>query len=60
MGEGRIEVGSVELVPFSSIDDADVRSAGEVDRESLRRRAAHAGPIDDETLLYRIEFHVAG
>jgi hypothetical protein len=23
----------------------------------LRRRAAHAGPIDDGTLLYRVEFH---
>ena len=24
------------------------------------RRAAHAGPITDETLLYRIAFHVVG
>jgi hypothetical protein len=23
----------------------------------LRRRAAHAGPIDEDTLVYRIEFH---
>jgi hypothetical protein len=57
---GQIEVDSVELVPFSSIDDADVHRAGEVDLESLRRRAAHAGPIHDGTLLYRVEFHVAG
>jgi hypothetical protein len=57
--EGHIEVDSVELVPFSSIDSTDVRRAGEADLESLRRRAAHAGPIHDETLLYRIEFHVA-
>jgi hypothetical protein len=57
--EGHIEVDSVELVPFSSIDSTDVRRAGETDLESLRRRAAHAGPIHDETLLYRIEFHVA-
>jgi hypothetical protein len=35
-----------------------VRRAGERDLESLRRRAAHAGPIDDDTLVYRIEFHV--
>jgi hypothetical protein len=35
----------------------DVRRAGEPDRETLRRRAAHAGPIDDDTLVYRIEFH---
>jgi hypothetical protein len=26
--------------------------------ESLRQRAAHAGPITDDTLLYRIEFHL--
>ena len=57
--EGHIEVDSVELVPFSSIDSTDVRRAGEADLESLRRRAAHAGPIHDGTLLYRIEFHVA-
>jgi hypothetical protein len=58
-GVGHIEVDVVELVPFSSIDTADVRRAGETDLESLRRRAAHAGPIHDDTLLYRIEFHVA-
>ena len=60
VGGGRIEVDSVELVPFSSIDDDDLRCSGEFDLESLRRRAAHSGPIDDETLLYRIEFHVVG
>jgi hypothetical protein len=26
--------------------------------ESLRQRAAHAGPIIEDTLLYRVEFHV--
>jgi hypothetical protein len=55
---GQIEVDSVELVPFSSIDEADLRRSGEADLQSLRRRAAHAGPIRDDTLLYRIEFHV--
>jgi hypothetical protein len=55
---GQIEVDSVELVPFSSIDDADLRRSGEGDLESLRRRAAHAGPIRDDTLVYRVEFHV--
>jgi len=52
-----IEIDSMELVPFSSISRADVRRSGERDRESLRARAAHAGPIDDDTLVYRIEFH---
>jgi hypothetical protein len=54
---GWIEVDSIDLVPFSSIDDADLRRSGEADRESLRRRAAHAGPIHENTLLYRVEFH---
>ena len=58
VGPAYIEVDSVELLPFAAITDADVRRAGEPDRETLRRRAAHAGPIADGTLLYRIEFHV--
>jgi hypothetical protein len=40
------------------IEIADVRRSGERDRELLRARAAHAGPISDDTLVYRIEFHV--
>jgi hypothetical protein len=61
-GAGRveIEVDSMELIRFADISDADVRRAGERDREALRERAAHAGPISDETLLYRIAFHVVG
>jgi hypothetical protein len=51
-------VDSIELVPFSRVTRADVRRSGEQDREELRERAAHAGPIDDDTVLYRIEFHV--
>jgi hypothetical protein len=54
-----IEVDSIELLPFSAITDDDVIRSGERDRESLRRRAAHAGPIAEDTLVYRIEFHVA-
>jgi hypothetical protein len=57
VGPGEIEVDTVELVPFSAITARDVREAGEPDRETLRRRAAHAGPIDEDTLVYRIEFH---
>jgi len=45
-------------VSFHVPKRTDVRRSGEQDREELRRRAAHAGPIDDDTLLYRIEFHV--
>ncbi len=60
VGLAEIEVDSMELVPFASVTDADVRRAGEPDRETLRQRAAHAGPITDGTLLYRIAFHVVG
>jgi len=58
VGLGEIEVDSIELVPFTAITREDVRRAGEPDLEALRRRAAHAGPIDEDTLVYRIEFHV--
>jgi hypothetical protein len=57
VGDGRVEVDAVELLPFGAIEDDDIPRAGEVDREALRRRAAHSGPIGDDTLLYRIEFH---
>ncbi len=57
VGFGEIEVDAVELVPFAAITEEDVRLAGELDRETLRARAAHAGPVDEDTLVYRIEFH---
>ena len=53
-----IEIDSVELMPFSAVTDDDVRASGESDRESLRERAAHSGPIHDDTLVHRIEFHI--
>jgi hypothetical protein len=57
VGPGEIEIDAIELLPFSAITKQDVRRAGELDRETLRQRAAHAGPIDEDTLVYRIEFH---
>lgn len=54
-----IQIDEIELLPFSSITDEDLAQTGEADLEALRRRAAHAGPIDHDTLLYRVEFHVA-
>ena len=59
VGPAQIVVDCVELVPFASITAEDVRRSGEADREALRRRAAHAGPVADGTLLYRVEFHLA-
>src|ERR1700758_4393306 len=60
VGLGEIDVDATELVPFAAITRADVRRAGEPNRETLRQRAAHAGPIDEDTLVYRIEFHTVG
>jgi hypothetical protein len=57
VGPGQIEIDAIELVPFSAITEEDVRRAGEPDRETLRDRAAHAGPIAEDTLVYRIELH---
>ena len=60
VGPGEIEVDFIELVPFAAVTAEDVRRAGERDREELRQRAAHAGPIEEDTLVYRIEFHAVG
>jgi hypothetical protein len=59
-GPVMIEIDEIELLPFSSITDEDLARTGESDLEALRQRAAHAGPIDDDTLVYRVEFHVVG
>ena len=53
-----IEIDALELLPFSAVTDEDVRDSGEKNRDSLRERAAHSGPISDSTLVYRIEFHL--
>jgi hypothetical protein len=59
VGPVEIEIDSMELMPFSAVTPSDVRRSGEPDRGTLRQRAAHAGPIADDTLVYRIGFHVA-
>ena len=53
-----IEIDSLEVLPFSAVSEDDVRASGETDRETLRARAAHSGPIHDDTLVSRIEFHL--
>jgi hypothetical protein len=57
-GSVMIEVDDIELLPFSSITDEDLARTGEADVEALRRRAAHAGPVHDDTFVYRVQFHV--
>ena len=58
VGPGEIEVDAVDVLPFAEVDDEDVRRSGEPDREALRRRAAHAGPVHDDTLVHRVAFHL--
>jgi hypothetical protein len=58
VGPVQIEIDSIELMPFHAVSADDVRRSGERDRESLRDRAAHAGPIAEHTLVYRVDFHV--
>ncbi|WP_353355200.1 ASCH domain-containing protein [Intrasporangium sp. DVR] len=53
-----IEIDSIEVLPFSAVTEEDVRASGEADREALRARAAHSGPIGEGTLVHRVEFHV--
>jgi hypothetical protein len=53
-----IAIDSIELLPFSAITAEDVSRSGETDLEALRQRAAHAGPITDDTLVHRVEFHL--
>jgi hypothetical protein len=57
-GSVMIEIDEIELLPFSSITSEDLARTGEPDLETLRRRAAHAGPIHNTTVLHRVEFHV--
>ena len=57
-GAVTIAIDDIELLPFSAITDDELARTGEPDREHLRRRAAHAGPVHDDTLVYRIQFHV--
>ncbi|MBC9823953.1 hypothetical protein [Terrabacter sp. MAHUQ-38] len=40
------------------MSDDDVQASGDSDREAMRHRAAHSGPITDDTLVHRIDFHV--
>jgi hypothetical protein len=43
VGLGEIEIDAIELVPFAALTEADVRRAGEPDRETLRRRGRARG-----------------
>lgn len=59
VGGVTIEVDAMELVPFGTVTEAEARRSGSADLEALRVITAHSGPIDEDTLVYRIEFHLA-
>ncbi len=59
-GPVTIEVDAIELVPFGTILLADARRSGSADIASLRAITAHAGPVHDDTLVYRVDFHMVG
>lgn len=56
--DGVIEIERIDSTTFGEITKLDLRRTGERDLEALRERAAHSGPIDDETHLYRVQFRV--
>ncbi len=58
VGPEVIEIDAMSLIPFGEVDDEDVRRSGERSLEQLRQRAAHAGPIEDSTMVFRVEFHL--
>lgn len=58
IGAVTIEVDEMEMVPFGTVTEAEARRSGHDDREALRAITAHAGQVTDDTLVYRIEFHV--
>ena len=57
VGGVTIEIDELELVPFGTVTEAEARRAGSVDLDALRAITAHSGPVTDDTLVYRIEFH---
>jgi hypothetical protein len=57
VGPATIEIDALEVIPFSAVTATDLRRSGELDRRALRQRAAHSGPVHDDTLLFRVEFH---
>ena len=57
VGVGLIEIDEVELISFRDVTPEDVRRSGEPDLTALRARAAHSGPIDEGTAVYRVVFH---
>jgi hypothetical protein len=60
VGVGLIEIDAIEPIRFDEVTREDVRRSGERDLEALRARAAHAGPIDADTLVFRVAFHTVG
>jgi hypothetical protein len=56
VGGSRLEVDAISQVRAGDITDADARLAGETSRAGVRKRL----DVDDDTLVYRIDFHRVG
>ena len=52
-----IEVDAIAQVPFGAISEADARSTGASDRETLRARLSSrtAGRLEDDDLVFRLD-----
>lgn len=57
---GVLAIASVEVVPVSSIDDADARAAGYASAAELRADLRPPAPGQDPATVHRIAFHRVG
>jgi hypothetical protein len=57
---GVLEVDAIEQVAVGRIDERDAAKAGFAGREPLIAYLAELGPLDDDTLVYRVALHHGG
>lgn len=61
VGDTVLEIDQVGRVRVGDITDRDAQRAGAADRgEIIRRLGVRGGDVDDDTLVYRVEFHRVG
>jgi hypothetical protein len=57
---GVLEVDAVACIEVRAISEGDATRAGFASREALLGYLAELGPLDDATLVYRVELHHGG
>jgi hypothetical protein len=62
VGAAVLEVDDVSTLRVADIRDADIPRTGEPDRPALHRRLSRGSkrPLEDDEVVYRIEFHPTG